>query len=355
VSSLNLKAVCLTLWFPKHNNIRYEELLARLSFVVTLRKVSLSRNRIIRAAQYQLWNLLSRRVIYPAAIRYLARKYDLLFTGTSDQISAWPKDGSVIVDLDDPDFTAEEVSALNLPQVKAVVVTTEKAKKIFQELGVASPIHVIPQGVSIEQTDPTKVEAIKRRYRNTGDVIVGYHAPSLTMAADTSNRSRGDQDDLDFLFAVVEEARQMETRIKLWLIGEPSEGLKQYVSEGRKSWVELFGYVPFSEVLNYLRNVDIGVYPRTWNPPPARASIKIAQFMACGIPIVARNLDESLILTEARCGIVCNSVKDFSRALVDLAQSTEKRTELGNTGRAYAQSHLDWSVIVPIYKDILMS
>jgi hypothetical protein len=40
---------------------------------------------------------------------------------------------------------------------------------------------------------------------------------------------------------------------------------------------------------------------------------------------------------------------------VDLAQSTEKRMELGNMGRAYVQSHLDWSVIVPIYKDILMS
>jgi len=353
--SRNSPAVFFSLWSPVHNNIRYEELLARLSFVVTLRKVSLSRNRIIRAAQYQLWNLLSRRVIYPAAIRYLARKYDLLLTGTPDQIWAWPKDGSVIADFDDPDFTAEEVSALNLPQVKAVVVTTEKAKTIFQQLGVASPIHVVPQGVSVEQTDPNKVDAIKRRYRNTGDVIVGYHAPSLTMAADSSNRRRGDQDDLDFLFAVLDDARQMEKRIRLWLIGEPSKALKQYVMRGRNSWVELFGYVPFSEVLNYLRNVDIGVYPRTWDPPPARASIKIAQFMACGIPVVSRNLDESLIVTEARCGIVCNSAKEFSQALVDLAQSPEKRAKLGNTGRAYAQSHLDWSVIVPIYKDILMS
>jgi glycosyltransferase involved in cell wall biosynthesis len=106
-------------------------------------------------------------------------------------------------------------------------------------------------------------------------------------------------------------------------------------------------------MLNYLANVDIGVYPRTWIPPPARFSVKIAQFMACGIPVVSRNLDESSILKEARCGIVCDSQDDFSQALVAMATCPEKRAELGNAGRAYAQANLDWSVLVPKYKEIL--
>src|SRR5204863_6861699 len=124
------------------------------------------------------------------------------------------------------------------------------------------------------------------------------------------------QDDLDFLFEVLEDARKIELRIKLWLLGEPSKSLKKYVLQGRQSSVKLFGYVPFSEMLNYLANVDIGVYPRTWTPPPARFSVKIAQFMGCGIPVVSRDLDESFILTEARCGIVCKTQKEFSQALI---------------------------------------
>jgi glycosyltransferase involved in cell wall biosynthesis len=349
----NSKAICFTLWFPHHANPRYADLFPRLSSVVDFCKVTLSRQRVIRGVQFRVWNLFSRRLIYPTAIKYLARKYETLFTVSYDQIAAWPKDQSVIVDIDDPLFTLQEAVALNLPQVKAIVVTTEKAKTIFQQMGVTRPIHVIPQGVPVSQTEPQKVETIRREFKSENDVIVGYHAPTLTMAADGSNRRRSDQDDLDFLFAAFEGARKLEPRIKLWLFGETSEALKEHVGQGRESWVKLFGYIPFSEMLNYIANVDIGVYPRTWTPPPARFSVKIAQFMACGIPVVARDLDESFILSEARCGVVCKTQEDFSRALVELARSGERRRELAMAGRSYAQTKLDWSVLVPIYKEIL--
>jgi glycosyltransferase involved in cell wall biosynthesis len=158
---------------------------------------------------------------------------------------------------------------------------------------------------------------------------------------------------LDFLFRAFDDARKSEPRLKLWLFGKPSAALKEHVDRGHQSSVKLFGYVPFSEMLNYLANVDMGVYPRTWTPPPARFSVKIAQFMACGIPVVSRDLDESFILSEARCGVVCKTQEDFSRALVELARSGERRRELAMAGRSYAQKKLDWSVLIPIYKEIL--
>jgi glycosyltransferase involved in cell wall biosynthesis len=266
----------------------------------------------------------------------------------------WPRPKSIVVDVDDPVFAPEEVAALNLPQVKAIVVTTKKAKRIFENLGVKRPIHVIPQGVPVGRTDALKVAGIRQRFKTGGDIIVGYHAPTLTMAADGLNRRRGDQDDLDFLFAALEDARRIEPRIKLWLFGEPSGVLKKHVLGGRKSWAKLFGYVPFSEMLNYLANVDIGVYPRTWNPPPARFSVKIAQFMACGIPVVSRDVDESFVVADASCGIVCKTQMEFSRALADLAQSVERRMELGYAGRDYAKTNLDWSVLLPRYSEIFL-
>jgi glycosyltransferase involved in cell wall biosynthesis len=175
------------------------------------------------------------------------------------------------------------------------------------------------------------------------------------MAADGARSRRSDQDDLDFLFRAFDDARQSDPRLKLWLFGNPSEALKKHVDEGRQSSVQLFGYVPFSEMLDYLANVDIGVYPRTWTPPPARFSVKIAQFMGCGIPVVARELDESFIISEARCGIVCKTERDFSEALVELARNNEKRSSYGKAGRSYAERNLDWSVLMPIYKAVLMT
>ncbi len=351
----NSKVICFTLWFPHHTNPRYADLFPRLSSVIDFNKVTLSRQRIIRGLQYRAWNLVSHCLIYPAALKYLARKYDTLFTVSYDQIAAWPKLKSVVVDIDDPVFSPEEVEALNLAQVKAIVVTTEKAKSIFEQMGVVRPIHVVPQGVPVGQTDPVKVAAIRNDIKNENDVILGYHAPTLTMAADGSNRRRSDQDDLDFLFGAFDDARKSEPRLKLWLFGNPSEALKEHVDREHPSSVKLFGYVPFSEMLNYLANVDIGVYPRTWTPPPARFSVKIAQFMASGIPVVARELDESFVITEAHCGIVCKTQQDFAQALVELTRNKEKRASLGNAGRSYAETKLDWSVLVPIYKKVLMS
>ncbi|HEX2930298.1 MAG TPA: glycosyltransferase [Candidatus Binatia bacterium] len=347
------KAVCFTLWFPEHNNPRYVALFPRLSSVVQFCKFQLSRRRLIRALQYRLWHALSRLVIYPSAIRYLGRRYQTLFTVTTDQIPEWPKEKSVIIDLDDPYFTPEEVAALNLPQVKAIVVTTEQAKKLFEEMGVVRPIYVIPQGVAMRQVDAAKRQDSSARFNRQDDVVIGYHAPSLTMTADGSRRTRGDQDDLDFLFAAVEQAREIEPRIKLWLFGDPSEELRKHVSQGRTSWVQLFGYVPFSEMLDRLCDLDIGVYPRTWVPPPGRFSVKIAQFMACGVPVVSTNLDEGSILSEAHAGIVCQSQEDFSRALVELARSPERRAALGRAGKSYAEKKLDWSVLTPVYLELL--
>ena len=346
------KIACFTFWFPSHNNPRYTALFPKLDSLVQFYKVTFSRQRLIRALQYRLWQALKKPLIYPIVLRYLARRYHTLFTVDMHQIPAWPRPKSVIVDADDPVYSSTEVRLLNLPQVKAIIVTTEKAKAIFQQLSVVNPIYVIPQGVSIDQIDLHKMRQIRTRFRRDTEIVVGYHAPTLTLSCDGPARARQGQDDLDFLFDAVKQAREMEPHITLWLFGEPSASVKKYTIG--KSWIKLFGYVPFSDILNYVSNFDIGVYPRTWSPPPGRFSVKIAQFMACRVPIVSTRVDEAFIVQKARCGVVCDSQEDFSRALVELAQSPERRIELGNAGRMYAEANLDWSILVRRYEKILV-
>jgi glycosyltransferase involved in cell wall biosynthesis len=256
--------------------------------------------------------------------------------------------------MDDALFSPREVQFLNLPQVKAIVVTTGEAKLAFERLGVVRPIWVVPQGVSMEQIDSDRSRQIRMQLKEGRDaIVIGYHAPTLTLARDGPRRPRGGEDDLDFLFTAVNEARESEPRIKLWLFGEPSESVKQYAAEVPAAWIQLFGYIPHPDILNYISNVDIGVYPRTKPQSPARFNVKLAEFMACGVPVVSTKLEGSSVLGDIHCGILCDSRGDFSQALVELAQSPEKRGELGNAGLAYARQNLDWSALVPIYKRIL--
>lgn len=346
----DLRVVCFTLWFPIHSNIRYRELFLKLAPIIRVYKVTLSYQRIIRALQYRLWHILKQPIIHPFVLRYLSSRYHILFTTDPYQIPTWSRHKSVVVDMDDPLFSPVEVRLLNLPQVKAIVVTMERMKKIFQKLGVVQPIYVIPQGVTMEQTDTRKIEQI-RQLKNDNDVIVGYHAPTLTLSYDGPWRARGGMDDLDFLFSTVEEIRKVEPRIKLWLLGEPSKSVKNYVANGRNSWIKL---IPFLDILNYISNFDIAVYPRT-KPDLVRFRVKIAEYMACGIPIVSTNVEEGprIIIKEAKCGIICDSQEDFVRALVRLAQSAEMRQELGKAGQRYASENLDWSILAERYKQIL--
>jgi glycosyltransferase involved in cell wall biosynthesis len=346
-------AICFTLWFRSHNNPRYAELFPRLTQVVQFHKVTLSHRRIVRGVEFRVWQAARRKVTYPAVARYFAGRYPTVFTVDTHQIPAWPESQRVVVDMDDPVFTPIEFQILKLPQVKAIVVTTQQAKMIYQQNGISCPIHVIPQGVSVDQIDEQRIRDIGAEFKGKQDLVVGYHAPTLTMACDGPRRARGGQDDLDFLFAAIEDARKMEPRINLWLIGEPSASVRQYVAEGRESWIKLFGYLPLSDILNYVANFDIGVYPRTWAQPPGRFNVKLAQFMACGVPVVSTSLDESFILKDTRSGVVCDSQRQFSQTLLQLALSAQTRDELGKAGRSYAKTNLDWSLLVPMYKEIL--
>jgi glycosyltransferase involved in cell wall biosynthesis len=347
------KALCFTLWFRTHNNLRYAVLFPELVPVVEFCKVTLSDRRLVKALQFRLWIGLNRRVIYPAVARHFARRYPTVFTVDTYQIPAWPETQRVIVDMDDPVFSPREFEILKLPQVKVIVVTTEKAKAIYQRHGITCAIHVIPQGIPVDQINGSKVQEICAQFKGDRDVVIGYHAPTLTLLFDGPHRVRGGQDDLDFLFTALGTARKVEPRLKLWLFGKPSASVKKYAAVAGADWIRLFGYVPFSDILNYVSSLDIGVYPRTWVQPPARFNVKLAQFLACGVPVVSTDLDESFIVRETGCGIVCKSQEDFAEALVALAQSAEKRAELGNAGRTYAKRNLDLPTLASIYRDIL--
>jgi len=342
------RAACFTFWFHDHNNVRYASLFPRLTPLVRFYTATFSRRRVLRAVQFRLWRAADRRLIYPAAAWTLRRRHRVLFTVDARQIPFWA--GDVIADVDDPMFDPDEIHRLTLPQVRAIVVTSETAKFEFRRLGVDTPIHVIPQGVSVD-VDPLRREDIRRRFRTDGDIVVGYLAPTLTLLEDGPRRFRDGLDDLDFLLSAVEEARKTEPRLRLWLLGRPSSSVTRAVRD--RHWVTLFDFVPLTDVFSHMANFDIGVYPRAQILPRGRYSVKLAQYMACGLPVVTTAVSEALVVRDAQNGIVCESRAAFSRALVSLARSDDMRARLGAAGRLYARTRLDWAHLVAQYEAII--
>lgn len=343
------KAVCFTVQRPVRNNTRYASLFPRLERVVRFYTVRISPARLVGMLQGRLWNLSYRKFIYPAVLSSLARRYETLFTVDMYQIPYWSK--NVVLDMDDPCFIPTELELLNLPQVKRVVVTTERIKQIYKNMGIRSPISVIPQGTSVDSIDTNHVEQIRKQYKGD-DLVIGYPAPRLTLRADGPRRGKEGLNDVDLLLEAVEQVRRHEPHLAVWLLGTPSPELRRYAAQA--PWVKLFGYVPPAEVQNYIKNFDIGAYPRTLRLPEGRFAVKIAQYMACGIPILATDMDECTMVEEIGCGFVTLSQESFTDGLVRLVHSAGLRTALGSAGKKYAVANLDWNRLVPEYQKILM-
>jgi glycosyltransferase involved in cell wall biosynthesis len=330
-------------WFGHHNNVRHADLLSRLNNIDVYR-IRFSRYRWLRGPTWRAYNLCL-PLIYRTVLACLSRRYQLLFTGDCRQIPYFP--GGVIVDHDDPKFTPEETQLLNAARVRAIVVTTEPIRQKLRHAGVRNPLVVIPQGICLGDLDKTAALSIRHRYRLPDDIVVGYAAPALFRTTDeVPSNQRTQLDNLDYLFAVMEAAQTLVPSLKLWLFGKPSAAVVQYAKE--HPGVRLFGYVPHHQLVNYIQNLDIAAYPRQIDLG-GRFILKLADYMACGVPIVSTNMAESFIVCEAGAGLIASSEHEFVECLVRLARSSTLRRELGEAGRHFGTQH-DWGTLAQRYE-----
>jgi glycosyltransferase involved in cell wall biosynthesis len=325
-------------WSRSHNNARYAELLPRLEGVDRF-YVDLHPFRPLRGFRRRLW--------LPLLSIWIGRRYPLVFSTDWRQVK-WVR-SRVVIDHDDPLFGADELRALGAPNVAAVVVTSEAVRETFRALGLRKPICVIPQGVGIHPGGAARIRALRAAVcRTSRDVVVGYHAPHFEF---TDELPAGVQQmyAVDELLAAVERARRKAPRLSLWLVGAPSDRVREYAR--RNPWVRLPGYVERGKLGDYVSAFDIGVYPRTADLR-GRTSIKILEYMACGVPVVGFDVAEMLPVRKHKAGIVVRDAAAFSAALVSLAGAKAVRAGMGARGRRAAAAY-DWKTLAEHYRDLL--
>lgn len=322
-----------SLWFKGHNNPRYAELLPRLGRLDRY-LLTFSDERVLRGVQYRAYRW-SSPVRNPLTLGLGGRRYRYLLTADNAQIR-WFR-GPVVADVDDPVFTPREAALLERPNVAAYVVTAERAARQFEALGVQTPWHVIPQGVSLSTLRPEGVEAARARRRD-GEVVVGYMAAHLLSAGDRG----GDNalHNVDHLLDLWDEVHVRAPRARLWLVGGASERVRARLS-GRDDALVL-GRLPRADALAHTSCFDVALYPRT-RDQGVRAA-KVAEYLGLGVPVVSYDYEVTENVREAGAGLLVDGHRAFVDAVVALVEDAPRRAGLA-AAAARAGAALDWDVL----------
>jgi len=111
-------------------------------------------------------------------------------------------------------------------------------------------------------------------------------------------------------------------------------------------YVEFSGYVPHEDVVEYMNMAKVGTLflqpiPRYINA----VSIKLFEYMACGLPVVASNFPAiSRVVKEADCGILVDptDVDEIADAMVYMLEYPEEAKRMGENGRRAVEEKYNW-------------
>ena len=328
-------------WSREHNNIRYSELLPRLPSVDKY-YVHLNRWWPVRGVQRRLWQ--------PLLVRTLSRRYSLFLCTAWWQAHLFR--GRVIIDLDDPRFSAGEQAALQGRNLACIVVTTERVRGRLREAGVRTPIEIIPQGVATDRIRADRVRAIRDGWREAGgEIIAGLHQPHFELGRELPEQGLARMYAVDRLLEAFAKVVAEEPHATLCLVGRPSPGVLEFAKA--HPWMRLTGYVPHTDVLNYVSAFDIGLFPREVDAG-GYASIKLLEYMACGVPVVGTRVSEMDVVLEAKAGIRADDWEDFALWIKRLCHEDPLRVALGERGRIFAAAR-SWEHVAAEYGRLLSS
>jgi len=332
----------LSIWFKDHNNPRYAELLPRLERLDAA-LLTLSDRRIRRGIQFRALRW-PRSVLYRLALPHASKRYRGLLTLDLEQVPGFH--GPMVADVDDPVFSPRAVAQLNDPNLKAYVVTAERAARRYEQMGVRKPYVVIPQGVSVS-TLAQGVREEQASHRKDGEVVVGWMAAHLL--------TRDDRDgantlyNIDHLLELWDRVHEQVPNARLWLIGGASSRIEQRVS-GREDIV-LFGRLAREQALATASNFDVSVYARE-RDQGIRAA-KISEMIGLGVPTVSYDYEVTSDLRETGAGVLVDTPEEFVQALVGLITDESRRAPLAEAARR-AGRELDWDVLADRFqRDVL--
>jgi glycosyltransferase involved in cell wall biosynthesis len=197
-------------------------------------------------------------------------------------------------------------------------------------------IEVLPNGVDPERIRPDITPSLPRP---PGSFTIGF--------VGTLKPWHG-LDTLIDAFARVQERRQA---VRLLIVGDGPERERvanRFRERGLADAVDFTGAVGSEAVPALLTSMDVGVAPYPGTEHFYFSPLKIYEYMAAGLPVVASDIGQvSEAIHDRVTGLLCppGDARALADAIERLIVDPELRRELGRNGRDAARRHHSWSAV----------
>lgn len=120
--------------------------------------------------------------------------------------------------------------------------------------------------------------------------------------------------------------------------------------------VELTGELPHHEIPDRLRTADVGVAPYPDLDPFYFSPIKVIEYMAAGLPVVASSIGQlTELIVQERTGLLVDpgDPDALAEALEELAQDRARRRRMGRRGQHRALTKYTWEGVARRVESVL--
>jgi len=163
------------------------------------------------------------------------------------------------------------------------------------------------------------------------------------------------------MLEAVDRVRRTEPRILLRLIGLKDGDLRREFEQrvddlGLQSHVEASGWRPHADIALAMHAGLVGLVPLPSNSKYDRAlPIKLLEYMACGLPVVAGRLPlVARYIEESGAGVVVDATcpDELAKGILDLLADPDRRRRMGENGRRAVRDRWNWEVMESVLFEV---
>ena len=232
----------------------------------------------------------------------------------------------------------EWIERINFRLADAIFTVSEELKRYITDRGIASErVKVIPNGAECGGVRKEKLEQIRERYALNNKTILGF-VGSFHHWHGVCN-----------LTALIEKTVSYDPNVTFLLVGHGgpmASELREFVRTKKMDKnVILTGFVPHSEIPNYIASMDIVLAPYPKLDFFYYSPVKIYEYMAYGKPVISSRIGQiQEIIQHMKTGLLCepDDLDDFFVNIRLLLEKPELRLQIGECARRMVQSQHTW-------------
>jgi glycosyltransferase involved in cell wall biosynthesis len=231
-------------------------------------------------------------------------------------------------------------------------VLTEEMRKLYIAKGVRPERCIVfPVG-----TGPAFLDAPDERVRMREELGVGETPAVVYLGNIAPPREAG------FILEILGEIARRRPDVRILLLSQNSNELDALLdSYGLRPAIACCRAVPYEDVPRYLAAADVGIYPIPVDVPFAlhttMSPLKVAEYLATGVPVVASPVPEVCeLLAASRSGVIVENGKDeFAEAAIRLLDRPSEAREMGRRGREYIRTYKSFAVLAEVVERAYLS